>query len=316
VTTVTREKDRNADIIDNALGFRITDDCEIGYRSISVSGECSGETYVTGITINEEYSSADLISQSDWQQVVVRFTAYNTYKDCDLINGGRRKGRLDFYVNGYLKHTILDFDEFLFKDLNEHREKQQGVPFNYSFGGGSQGLIESQTISGPDSEDDTLTIEKYFAGTFEGCAAIFRMYGCSLDVTTIRDRFDDLKERFGLEVIKDIVSTAGIYYGKFNSETITANDVDNLLIFKPTTKAVDSYVTLPNGLGWGYVLIPVSFDQPSDLRNSDDGCDNYNIPYEVLSNLVVNDINGIPVTYKVYKTINRTSSTVDVWMCS
>ena len=50
-----------------------------------------------------------------------------------LINEGRRKGRLDIYVNGYLKFTKEDFDEFLFKDLNEHREKQQGVPFNYSF---------------------------------------------------------------------------------------------------------------------------------------------------------------------------------------
>jgi hypothetical protein len=197
ITTITRERDRNADIVQNALGFRIKDDCSIGYRYLTVSGECSGDTYVTGTSIEESYSLSGVVS-TGWTQVVVRFTAYNTLTDCTLINDGRRKGRLDFFVNGYLKYTVDDFDEFLFKDLNEHREKQQGVPFNYSFGGGTQGLIESQTISGPDSEDGTLVIEENFAGSFKGCAAIFRMYGCSLDITTIRYRFDQLKTRFGL----------------------------------------------------------------------------------------------------------------------
>jgi hypothetical protein len=197
VTTVTRERDRNADIIQNALGFRIKDDCSIGYRYLTVSGECSGNTYVTGTTIEEDYSDSNIVT-SGWTQVVVRFTAYNTLTDCDLVNGGRRKGRLDFFINGYLKYSVEDFDEFLFRDLNEHREKQQGVPFNYSFGGGTQGLIESQTIGGPDLEDETLVIEENFAGTFEGCASIFRLYGCSLDVTTIRHRFESLRDRFGI----------------------------------------------------------------------------------------------------------------------
>jgi hypothetical protein len=199
ITTTTRERDRDADIGENALGFRIQSDGSIGYRYLTLSGECSGDTYVTGTSITEEYSSSG-VTGDDWTQIVVRFTAYETYTDCDLVNGGRRKGRLDFLINGYVKHTIQDFDEFLFKDLNEHREKQQGVPFNYSFGGGTQGLIESQTISGPDSEDDTLILEKYFAGSFKGCASRFRFYGCSLDTTTIQYRFCDIAEIYGLDI--------------------------------------------------------------------------------------------------------------------
>jgi hypothetical protein len=198
ITTVTTERDRNADIIQNALGFRVTPECAIGYRYLTVSGECSGDTYVSGITIEEGYSD-DGVIPNDWAQIVVRFTAYNTYEDCELINGERRKGRLDFYVNGLLVYTVDDFDEFLFKDLNEHREKQQGVPFNYSFGGGTQGLIESQTIGGSDPEDSSLTIEENFAGTFNGCASKFDFYGCSLDVTTIRYDFCDLSKDYGID---------------------------------------------------------------------------------------------------------------------
>ena len=62
----------------------------------------------------------------------------------------KRKGQLTVYVDGYLKWTLEDFDEFIFKDLDEYREKQQGVPFTYSWGGGTQGLIESNTVNGPD----------------------------------------------------------------------------------------------------------------------------------------------------------------------
>ena len=196
--TVTRERDRDKDIVENALGFRIKDDGSIGYRYLTVSGECSGTTYITGTSVVEEYSEAGVILTDYWSHVVVRFTAYNTITDCDLINEGRRKGRLDIFVNGYLKYTKEDFDEFLFKDLNEHREKQQGVPFNYSFGGGTQGLIETRTIDGPDVKDDDLIIEENFAGSFNGYVSMFNMYGCSLDVTTIRYSFSDKASRFGL----------------------------------------------------------------------------------------------------------------------
>ena len=98
----------------------------------------------------------------------------------------KRKGQLTVYVDGYLKWTLEDFDEFIFKDLDEYREKQQGVPFSYSWGGGTQGLIESNTVNGPDLKDKNLFLQNNFAGTFEGKVSTFKLYGCSLDVTTIR----------------------------------------------------------------------------------------------------------------------------------
>jgi hypothetical protein len=51
-------------------------------------------------------------------------------------------------VDGFLKLKIDGFPEFIPYELNEVPEKQLGVPFNISIGGGTQGLLESYTFSG------------------------------------------------------------------------------------------------------------------------------------------------------------------------
>lgn len=212
-TETTQEKDRNADIIDNALGFRIKDDGSIGFRTVVMTGVCSAVTattivdcheqcgcgctgtttatsvtteYLTGTSIYECYSDSGLINTDVWNHVAIRFKPYEQYTKCELVNIPKRKGVLTVYVNGYLKWTLEDFDEFIFRELDEYREKQQGVPFNYSFGGGTQGLLESNTVNGPDVKDENLVIQENFAGSFEGKVSKFRLYGCSLDITTIR----------------------------------------------------------------------------------------------------------------------------------
>ena len=86
----------------------------------------------------------------------------------------------------------------MFKDLFEYREKQEGVPFNYSLGGGTQGLIETNTIGGPDVKDENLIIQENFAGTFIGDISRFRLYECCLDVTTIRYRFKKFCLNYGI----------------------------------------------------------------------------------------------------------------------
>jgi hypothetical protein len=195
----TTNKDWCADVVDNALGFRILDDGSVGYRLVTYSGECSGTSYNTTPIVVEDYSDPGVITNGEWQQLVIRFTPYGNYDSgCDLIVGEKRNGRLDIFVNGLLKHTFDNFSEFIFKELDEHREKQQGVPFNYSLGGGSQGLLETNTIGGPDSEDYSLKIEDNFAGTFIGDMSSFKFYGCGLDVTTIRYNWENIQNSLGL----------------------------------------------------------------------------------------------------------------------
>ena len=276
----THERDKNADIVNNALGFRIKDDGSIGYRSLGVSGECvtvtsttiascceecnsvcncqlcgtiyaeeyvggcgpwckdcGGKTcektgttvtekYITGVTINEEYSEPNIIPNDEWFMLNIRFCAYEGYPLEEIKNVPRRKGRLDFFVNGYLKYSIEDFDEFIFKDLFEYREKQEGVPFNYSLGGGTQGLIETNTIGGPDPLDEKLIIQNNFAGTFIGDISRFRLYECCLDITTIRYRFKELCLNYGIcpqELICYILSE--------QDNIISSEDGDDFLVW-------------------------------------------------------------------------------------
>ncbi len=56
-----------------------------------------------------------------------------------------RMGRLKIYVNGKIFYTIENFEEIIPRALNTDKEKQLGVPFNISWGGGTQGLRESTT---------------------------------------------------------------------------------------------------------------------------------------------------------------------------
>lgn len=183
------ELDKNADIIDNAIGFRIKDDGSIGYRSLKLTGYCSGDTYVTGVTVEEKYSESGIITDGEWEHVMIRFVMPE-YDECDLKYGKPRKGRLMFYVDCRLKFVADEVDEFIARRLNEYKDKQLGVPYNISLGGGSQGLLESMTFDGQDPDDLGLHIEQNFAGTFIGDISQFKFYLCDLNWCDIQTQCD------------------------------------------------------------------------------------------------------------------------------
>ena len=131
-----------------------------------------------------------------------------------LNEGKMRKGRLKIYVNGKIFHTIEDFEELIPRALNTDKEKQVGVPFNISWGGGTQGLRENLTFSsttlpnGPYIQDPecfptndltgttfnglktNILIEQNFAGTFEGAISQFRMYVEPLSAPEVKHNFN------------------------------------------------------------------------------------------------------------------------------
>jgi len=139
-----------------------------------------------------------------------------------LYNKDKRLGSLKIYVNGFLFMVIEDFEEIIPRELNTEKEKQIGVPFNVSFGGGSIGLRESlifkdcNTPYGPYMQDpqlmsnDTLSgttysglrnnmiIEPNFAGTFMGGISQFRMYTEPLNSPQVQHNFRILKSKFDL----------------------------------------------------------------------------------------------------------------------
>lgn len=202
--TTVYNKNPEADIIDNNIGFRIKDDGSIGYRKIVYTANCRDccvaitGSAVSGISIVEEYSISGMVQENKWTHVTVVFKRdsplncvesekYPPFPDF-------RKGKLMFFINGYLKFVVHNFDEVLFRDFDESKYKVEGVPYNISIGGGTQGLIESKTFNGPDPEDKNLLLEQYFAGTFIGGIQKFRLYDIPLDVTEIRCNYNSEKD--------------------------------------------------------------------------------------------------------------------------
>lgn len=201
--------DYNLDIIDNAIGFRIKDDGSIGYRMLTVTGTCytasTGERlYTSGVTIQEGYSEPNMISTNDWNYIVIKYET-NYLDDCELITAKQRTGKLMFYVNAKLKYVVNDFPEHMAKRLDEYKAKQVGVPFNFSLGGGSQGLKESQTFDGLDMEDRGLPIEENFAGTFIGGISQFKFNICPLTYENIRGNY--LAESFKYRGVSNFLLT-------------------------------------------------------------------------------------------------------------
>jgi hypothetical protein len=137
-----------------------------------------------------------------------------------LTSSKYRKGRLKIYVNGKIFYTIENFEEIIPRALSTDKEKQVGVPFNVSWGGGTQGLRENLTFSsttqpfGPYIQDPeclpindlsgttfeglktNILIEQNFAGTFEGAISQFRMYTTPLSAPEVKHNFKVLNKKF------------------------------------------------------------------------------------------------------------------------
>jgi hypothetical protein len=161
---------------------------------LTVTGDCStnasGERiYTSGVTIQEGYSEAGIVTSNAWSYVAIRYVT-NYLTDCELETKGQRVGKLMFYVNSKLKYVVNDFPEHMAKRLSEYKSKQVGVPFNFSLGGGSQGLINTQTFDGPDAEDAGLPIQTNFGGTFIGGISQFKFNVCDLTYADIQYNYN------------------------------------------------------------------------------------------------------------------------------
>jgi len=128
-----------------------------------------------------------------------------------LLEKDYRIGTFKIFVNGMHIFTVDNFEEIIPRALSTRKERQVGVPFNISIGGGTQGLHDNLVFSGlptgitnnyiqdpelfPDNILSATTlsglttnilIEKYFAGNFEGGISQFRFYNKPLSVPEIQ----------------------------------------------------------------------------------------------------------------------------------
>lgn len=184
------------DIKNNAFGLRITKNGAIGYRYGVLDCETSAANHYSVV---EEYSKDGIVKCNEWNDVTVKIVVLNpTYSRIRMSLGsgvticentgvtGSHKIKIYVYVNGYLKLVSKELPEFAFRELNDDYQKQEGVPFSISLGGGTQGLME--TI-GPDYMNTSkyiLPLERDFCGSFNGDIKSFKMYDCPLNYSTIK----------------------------------------------------------------------------------------------------------------------------------
>jgi hypothetical protein len=162
-TQYNEKYDVYADLFENALAFRITDDGEIGYRYLIKNCE-----YENRFEIVEGYSKKNMIKKDEWNHVAVKIIFTH-----DVM-------QLKFYVEENLIFISRYLPKLNLRELDDIYYKQEGVPFNMSIGGGTQGLIETILPNYMANPYRIYPLEEYFAGTFSGYINKIKIYYSNL----------------------------------------------------------------------------------------------------------------------------------------
>jgi hypothetical protein len=232
-----------------------------------------------GLIVSEQYTATTannsislvtppLTHEKDYDPAVTEVVSFNNDW---LVEEPFRVGTLKIYVNGKLFIIAENFEEIIPRLLNVEKEKQQGVGYNISLGGGTQGLHDNLTFSGgcPATVDDIvyqqdpeclttndldntiysglttqIHLEEIFGGSMIGDISAFRMYTEPLDAGQIAHNYRILKNRYNLLnpncpncVI--VIPNDDLYYLSF-----PCNDLGYSLYACPTpTPTVTSTVT-------------------------------------------------------------------------
>lgn len=172
------------DILNNAFALKINKNGSIGYKYLT--RDCDNEK---GFRITEENGFPNTIKTNEWNVIYVKCQIVNGESDnCD-VPLGERKMKIYIYVNGRLKFISKELPEFNFKELNDYCDKQEGVAFNISLGGGTQGLMESLWFNKMTGSKHIFPIEENFAGSFIGDIRSFKFYDCELEFNEIKNNY-------------------------------------------------------------------------------------------------------------------------------
>lgn len=173
------------DIYRNALAFQIKDDGTIGYKFLTKDCDSEEENY----KIESEFTRVPIIYNKLWYTINVKIIPIKhwnmNYTKCLTQNSIADKMQILIYVNGKLVLVSKELPMLNLKKLDDLYEKQEGVPFNISVGGGTQGLAEVVYLNYMKLPEYILPLEKEFGGTFIGWLKTFRFYTCPLNYNEI-----------------------------------------------------------------------------------------------------------------------------------
>ena len=196
---------------------------ECDLRNLGGLGLIVSEQY-TATTANNSLSliQPPITHEKDYDPATTEVVSFNNNWFAEEIF---RVGTLKLFVNGKLFMVVENFEEIIPRLLNFEKEKQIGVGYNISLGGGTQGLHDNLTFSGgcPDTINDiiyqqdpeclttndldntiysglttNIRLEEIFGGSMIGDISAFRMYAEPLDAGQIAHNFRILKNRYNL----------------------------------------------------------------------------------------------------------------------
>lgn len=169
------------DLYNNAIAFQVKPDGSLGYKYMI--RDCTNEN---GYSIENEWSLPGMVEYGKWSTIDIRIvpivkfalTDFGYIKSQDYM-------RILMYVNGKLVLYSKEMQTINLRALNDLYEKQEGVPYNISLGGGTQGLADVVYENYKDLPEYVLFLEKEFGGSFTGFIKTFKLYTCDQDFTKI-----------------------------------------------------------------------------------------------------------------------------------
>ena len=169
------------DLYRNAIGFQITDEGKIGYKYLVQ--DCDKENEYR---IESQFTDANVIKKDEWYNVVVKLIPMSNGRDTSANN----KMRIAIYVNGKVVLMSKMLPILNLRQLDDLYMKQEGVPYNLSVGGGTQGLADVVYLNFRETPKMVYPLEREFAGTFIGYIKSFKIYNCALTLQEIQQNYN------------------------------------------------------------------------------------------------------------------------------
>jgi len=165
------------DLYNNAFSLSVTPNGAVEYKYLVANCDETHPTY----KIESEHTKDGIIDVNKFNVINVK-----------VRRVGSTKMKIYFYINGYLNFISKELPLFNFRALDDMYEKQEGVPFNISLGGGTQGLssvVFDDVFKYPCSEY-ILPLEKEFGkDTFQGNIKSFKFYDCDKEFMEIQGNY-------------------------------------------------------------------------------------------------------------------------------
>ena len=173
--------------------YEITDE-GISFKEDAVREYSEEENY----KIESEFTKFPVIRDKIWYNIAIKIlpVKHKIKKGirCLAENGFSEKMQIMIYVNGKLVLVSKEIPMLNLKKLNDLNDKQQGVPFNISLGGGTQGLAEVVYLNYKKLPEYILPLEKEFGGSFVGWLKSFRFYTCPLNYAEVVKNYNFAKK--------------------------------------------------------------------------------------------------------------------------